>query len=209
VERGIFNCYKENEDGTRTLLMEYKEGQMFGELAVIYNCPRTATIIAQSDNCLLFSLDRQTFNYVVRDSTMKRNEKHMKILASVPILETLDHYERSKVLDACRSIEYDEGEIVISEGEEAQAFYILLKGEAIATKMLEDSKDAKVVKHYSSGDYFGERAMLNNTTRAANIIAKTNIECLVLGRDKFKALLGSIEHILKRNMKIYIDFINS
>ena len=82
-----------------------------------------------------------------------------------------------------------------------------MEGEAYATKLLEDKSCPTLVKEYKSGDYFGERALLNNTIRAASIIAKTHIKCLVLERDIFKKLLGPIEHILKRNMKIYINYI--
>jgi cAMP-dependent protein kinase regulator len=180
---------------------------MFGDTAIIYNCPRTATIIANNNECTAFSLDRQTYYYIVRDSTLQRRERLMKMLADVPILQPLDIYERSKILDACRHTEYDVGECVISEGDHGEEFFILLEGEACATKLFDVNKESTVVKEYSAGDYFGERALLKNTTRAASIIAKTDIKCLVLDRDRFKKLLGSVEHILKRNMKIYINYI--
>jgi len=45
----------------------YGPGEAFGELALLYNAPRAATIKAVSD-CVLFSLDRQTFNHVVKDA---------------------------------------------------------------------------------------------------------------------------------------------
>jgi cAMP-dependent protein kinase regulator len=45
----------------------YGPGEAFGELALLYNAPRAATITAES-SCLLFALDRKTFNHVVKDS---------------------------------------------------------------------------------------------------------------------------------------------
>lgn len=208
VERGTFNCVKENPDGSNTLLKVYTEGEMFGELALMYNCARTATMIANGDDCSVFSLDRQTFNYIVKDNTIKRNEKYMNMLANVPILQTIDQYERAKILDACRHVEFDEGEQVIVEGEQGEEFYILLEGEAYATKCLGFKKPPTVVKEYSPGDYFGERALLHNKKRAASIIAKSKVKCLALERDSFNNLLGPIEHILKRNMKIYINYVD-
>jgi cAMP-dependent protein kinase regulator len=139
---------------------------------------------------------------------MKRNEKYMKMLANVPILETIDYYERSKILDACRCVEFDEDESVINEGDPATEFYILIEGEAYATKCFDNQDGPVKVKDYSPGDYFGERALLKNEMRAASIIAKTNIKCLALDRSSFIKLLGPIEHILKRNMKIYINYID-
>jgi CRP-like cAMP-binding protein len=60
---------------------------MFGELALLYNVPRAATITA-IEKCVLWSLDRETFNNIVKDAAMyifklsfKGNEeKLMKIL---------------------------------------------------------------------------------------------------------------------------------
>lgn len=208
VEKGIFNCYMDKNNEPSVLLKVYEEGEMFGELALIYNCPRTATMIADSDYCTVFSLERETFNHIVNFNTIKRNEERLKMLANVPILKTLGQYERSKILDACRHVEFDQGEYVIIEGEPGEEFYILLEGKAHATKLLDDSLSPQRVKDYKAGDYFGERALLKDTTRDANIVADTHIKCLMLSRDDFKKLLGPIEDILKRNMKIYINYID-
>ena len=67
----------------------------------------------------------------------------------------------------------------------------------------EEGEEAKKVKEYGSGDYFGELALLSNEPRAASIIAKTDCKLLSLDRLAFKRLLGPIEKILKRNSEIY------
>lgn len=48
---------------------------------------------------------------------------------------------------------------------------MISEGEAVATKVLEAGKPAQKVLSYKRGDYFGERALLTNEARAANIIA--------------------------------------
>ena len=130
------------------------------------------------------------------------------MLGNVHILKTLDKYEKSRILDACVHTTYEDGAHVICEGDQGDEFFILLKGEAVATKSIEGFKENQVVKEYTSGEYFGERALLTDEKRAANIVAKGEIKCLKLHRDEFKRLLGPIEPILKRNMKIYISYIN-
>jgi len=48
---------------------------------------------------------------------------------------------------------------------------MIIEGDCIATKVLEPGKPAQKVKDYGPGGYFGERSLLRDTPRAANIVA--------------------------------------
>ncbi len=93
--------------------------------------------------------------------------------------------------------------MVIKEGEEGNTFYLVMSGEAVATKTVERGKPPKEVYQYGPGDYFGELALIKNEPRAANIIAKTPLQLVALDRQSFKRLLGPIEEILNRNLGMY------
>jgi CRP-like cAMP-binding protein len=57
---------------------------------------------------------------------------------------------------------------------------------------------------YGKGQYFGERALLTNESRAANIIATSEkLELLSLEREAFTRILGPLDELLKRNMEVY------
>jgi len=76
VEQGQVNCYKKpSKDAEEVLVKECKAGDAFGELALLYNCPRAASVDA-FEKCLLWSLDRETFNHIVRDAASKRRERY-------------------------------------------------------------------------------------------------------------------------------------
>ena len=83
---------------------------------------------------------------------------------------------------------------------------MIMSGEAKATKTIEKGKPPHEVFKYKSGDYFGERALLSNEPRAANIIATTKLQVVSLDRHSFKRLLGNVEEILKRNMDVYQQY---
>ena len=119
------------------------------------------------------------------------------------ILQSMDAYERSKLADAAREEWFEADDIVIKEGDEGNTFYMIMGGEAKATKTLEAGKPPQDVFHYKEGDYFGELALLQNEPRAANIIATTRLQLVSFDRHSFKRLLGPVEDILKRNMDVY------
>ena len=80
----------------------------------------------------------------------------------------------------------------------------LEEGKCEATKTLEPGKPDTVIKEYSVGDYFGERALIKGEPRACNIIAVSDtVKVISLDRISFKRLLGPIEELLKRNIDKY------
>lgn len=118
----------------------------------------------------------------------------------------MDHYERSKLADAIKEQKFEKGDYIIREGEEGNVFYMIIEGEATATKTIEHGKAPTEVKHYKASDYFGELALLKNEPRAANVIAKTKLKVVSLDRNSFKRLLGPLDDILKRNMASYMNY---
>ena len=89
-------------------LKNYVPGEGFGELALLYNAPRAATITATEESTLM-KLDRGTFNHIVKDAAQRKREKYDNFLQIVPILQTMDPYERSKLGDAVREESFGQG----------------------------------------------------------------------------------------------------
>ena len=196
------------EKGDTTLVKSYGAGDYFGELALLYNAPRAATIIAVKNNVVLYSLDRLTFNHIVKDSAIKRREKYEEILKTVKVLEGLDNVERGKLIDSISETKFQKGEYILKQGELGNKFYFIIDGEAHAEKVVKEGDKPIKVMDYKTGDYFGEVSLLRNQPRAATVIADTDLTSLYLERQMFNRLLGPLKDILKRNMKLYVHFDN-
>jgi cAMP-dependent protein kinase regulator len=56
--------------------------------------------------------------------------------------------------------------------------YILGAGKAVATLTPAPGAPEIEVKQYRRGDYFGELALLNDSPRKANVIARSDCTCL-------------------------------
>lgn len=74
VETGTLECTK-IISGKSTYLKNYEAGDVFGELSLLYTTPRAASITAKTD-ADLWSLDRATFNAIVKDAAAAKRNKY-------------------------------------------------------------------------------------------------------------------------------------
>lgn len=201
VEEGHFDIYihssgsaQPGPDGLGNKVASIGPGGSFGELALMYNAPRAATVISADSKCTLWALDRITFRRILMDSAFQRRRMYEAFLEEVPLLSSLKPYERAKIADALDTIKYPAGSTIISEGDPGDAFYLLEFGEAEAFIRGVEGP----VKFYKRGDYFGELALLDDKPRAASVVSKTEVKVARLGRDGFKRLMGPVEEIMRR-----------
>ena len=160
VDNGKLECSKLGKGVLKT----YTSGDVFGELALLYNVKRQASIRAlEKSTCWV--LDRETFVNIIKDSAVAQREKYEKILKNVEILETLNEYEIGRLADVLNRRKYDKGDYIVKEGDTGKEFYILESGKASAIK------GTKVSMTYKEYDYFGELALLTNKPRAASVVA--------------------------------------
>lgn len=197
IEEGQMNCFKK-QDGEEKLVKECTANQAFGELALLYNCPRAASVVAH-EKCVLWQLGRETFNHIVRDATTKRRAKYEEFLKSVPILKTMEAYERDSMCDALQVETYSQGATIVKQGDSGDKFYIVEEGDLVCEKVYVEGTPAQEVMHYGTGDYFGELALIRNEPRAATVLCKTDCRLLTLSRKTFKTMLGPLEEIFQRN----------
>jgi cAMP-dependent protein kinase regulator len=117
VESGSLECFVQvSKDKSQPPLMvkTYARGDAFGELALMYNCPRAATIKAKTAS-VLWALDRVTFRSVLMDTTSGKRRRYEAFLEKVDMLAGLDKYERSKVADALVESTHAAGEVIIKQ----------------------------------------------------------------------------------------------
>lgn len=200
VETGSFDIYvsstgklEPGEDGMGKKVASSGPGSSFGELALMYNAPRAATVVS-TEKSTLWALDRITFRRILMDSAFQRRRMYESFLEEVKLLSSLTPYERSKIADALETQKFPPGSTIIKEGDPGESFFLLESGEADAFKR----GNEKPVRKYKKGDYFGELALLNDAPRAASVVSTTDVKVATLGKDGFQRLLGPVESIMRR-----------
>ncbi|XP_066535037.1 cGMP-dependent protein kinase 2 isoform X2 [Hoplias malabaricus] len=186
------------------LLGQMQPGTAFGELAILYNCKRTATVKAVTQSHI-WALDRQMFQSIMMRSTQARHEEYFSFLRSVSLLKDLPEEKLAKIVDCLDVDSFDKGDYIIREGEEGNTFFIIAKGEVSVTQSTEGCPEPQEIKTLGVGDYFGEKALISEDVRSANIIAKENdTQCLVVDRDNFNQMVGTYEE-LQAYLREYVE----
>lgn len=166
-------------------------GDAFGELALMYNTPRAATITALED-VTLWTLQRNVYRAICVHHTEERSQRIIRLLKTVPALKPLSDYEMDKLATAMELTTVDAGSVVIKQGEKGDYFYIVAEGELSCTKQDSASGGEEELTTLTHGMFFGEKALLSQETRAATVTAKTECELLMIKRQHFMEILGEL-----------------
>lgn len=104
-------------------------------------------------------------------------------LASVPLLAGLDARVRRRLADVGKQRTYAAEDTIVREGSTGTALYIVLSGLARVERA------GEVIGQVSSGDFFGELALIEEHPRSASVVAVEETACLLYTAWEFSALL--------------------
>ncbi|BAM40220.1 CAMP-dependent protein kinase regulatory subunit [Theileria orientalis strain Shintoku] len=182
IESGTADVTRSSKLSGNEFLTTLKDGDYFGELALMYNAPRAATVTAKTE-MRLWTLDRTTFNYVVKSAVIKKREKYDSMLSKLDIFKKVCPYDRCRLADALVERTFND-EVIIKQGEMGSSLFMLLQGCA------ESFCENKLVKSYKPG------------TIKSHMFSGY-CELVELDRESVINLLGPLQDVLNRNIKKY------
>ena len=189
VHEGTFSLYINNE-----FKKNLSKGDSFGELALMNDAPRSATVKANSD-CQVWTLKREVFRKILEFISNINYSQNMKFLNGIDI--PLDKNIKSLLANNLLQEIYKKNTVIFSEGEYGNNMYIIKEGEVCC------KKNGKIVRILKQGENFGQKAILFDNKRTMDIIANTDCVLYSISVEFFKNQFGE-------NYKevLYYSFIN-
>jgi len=148
-----------------------------------------------------------TIHAVTRDEAhaeiVRRREltRRLEMLRGVDLFVGLSQQEIAEVADRLAYAPFARGDVITKQGNPAHWLYIIAFGEA-EVLFEPASGPAQRIGILRAGQFFGEMALLTGDTRAATVVAKTDVECYRLDRASFQALLLSRPEIAEEFSKV-------
>lgn len=98
----------------------------FGDLALLYNAPRSASIQARTDT-YFWAIDRKTFKKVVSEITAKQYRENRLFLDKVSFFKSMTETQKDAIASVLISQKFDNGQVIVNQGDQADSYYIIKK----------------------------------------------------------------------------------
>lgn len=174
------------------------EGDFFGEIALIADRPRTATVRATVDSQVL-AIDRALLIDLVAASpdvlkVLLRflRERLIATLAETsPIFAPFTPLERIGLAARFQFLEIDAGLAMVEQGAKSPGLFILLSGAA------EVLASGRQLSHLGAGDVFGELSLIAGQDATAAVVARGRCFVLFLPRADFLEVIMTHPQVLE------------
>jgi len=178
---------------------QYAAGGTFGELALMYNSPRAASIITHKDGTC-WALDRNTFRHILMAAAKESLDTNAQFLQAVGMLSSLTDAQRQALGEVLESREYGPNETIVREGEEADSLYLIKSGEVVAYKASDGKPLGKELGRMRQLEFFGESSLdAAGEKRQATVVTVSKVTMLKLTRLHFTELFGELREVIKFN----------
>jgi CRP/FNR family cyclic AMP-dependent transcriptional regulator len=124
---------------------------------------------------------------------MARDEKLARLRA-VPMFATLSKRELGLLLRQADELRYPARQQVVKEGTRGEEFWMVIDGE------LAVERGGREVARLGPGEFFGELAVIDTTTRDATVVSKTPVDLLCIGQRSFWALVEGSPTLMRKMM---------
>ncbi len=201
VAQGQVKVTKTAESGGEVVLARLGGGTFFGEMALLSESPRSASVVALEET-LLLQISRKVLDDVVKEFPSVKNvllrfyrqRLLATLMATSPIFKPLPADDRKALIEKFKAREMGSNETVLAEGKAADGLYMLLSGRLEVAKA---GAKKQVLAHLKEGDVFGEMSLLSQQPASATIRTLRKSVVLLLPRKTFDEVVAAHPQLLQ------------
>lgn len=190
-------------EGGDIILAELSDGAFFGEMALLSDAPRMASVQC-ADDTMLFEISRDLLADITREypsvgEVMKRFHKNRlltNLLKTSPIFQPFSTKDKKDLIEKFKSRSVEEGVFLITRERPGEGLYVLLSGRCEVYDQNAEGKDV-LLAELKEGDVFGEMSMLWHKKTCASVKASTPCVVLRLPKESFTEVIMTHPQILE------------
>jgi CRP-like cAMP-binding protein len=176
------------KEGNLEIIAEYgkkilNQDETFGELALIENKERTATV-KSINYCILYLLNGKIFREIVSKINEDELLERLNFLKAISIFNVLNNVHLNSIALGMLKCEFEKGQMILYEGDVGQSIYIIKSG---SVKCFKGDKE---VRFLGPKNFFGESAVLFNTNRSLNVLVEENTVCYQISESLLIDIIG-------------------
>ena len=199
---------KRSADGlSTTTLAELSEGEIFGEMALVTESPRVATVVA--DTAIeLFEIPRSVLNELSTDAVQLQSALSRQVcdrmvnnlMSLSPVFRVIPLDRRAELLSRFKTRLVESEEDVIIEGQIGRGLFIILDGLVQVT--LRKGGKRHLINWLREGDIFGEISLLRRTPATATCTASRRTLVMFLASEDFETIPDEFPEVVEKMQEL-------
>jgi len=177
------------------------EGALFGEMSLLTQQPRTASVQVV-DEADILELSRESMAVLTAEvpslavalDKFARERLLKNLLATSPLFRPFNHQQQLDLIRRFDGHEVADGTVIIREGDAGQGLFVVLAGEVEVSKHQAGGGELALAR-LRAGDVFGEMSLLTNQPTTATVTAARPSTILFLAREYFQRLVQALPAI--------------
>ncbi len=200
IVEGSVSATTLDHQGKSIVLAHLEEGDFFGEIGLLSDQPRQASVLATTETRLLqFSRDA-IGELIESDSDFLRvllNFLRDRLIDDLMLTSALfapfNEQERIDLAARFEFLEIESNSVLLDEGQQPIGMYVLLTGEALSAP----TKGAGALRRLGPGDIFGEQALLENRKAKSQVRTMSKCFAICLPSDSFNEVIMTHPTVLE------------
>lgn len=183
-------------------LAKLGKNSYIGEIALMTQEPRTATVTVISAQAKILKMTKAKFDEVMAASNAAlfndKKEFGKEVVDKVPLFQSLTAAKKKMVVDCMRPMSFLPNTYICRQGQKGNTFYIITEGTCKVCVNMNGAENE--VARLKPGDFFGEVALIEpSNKRTADVISLSAVTCMTLSRADFTNLLSNVRNSLMEN----------